>query len=64
MSNLDRLLETVDLLEHIAEDATDTQATRTDPEQAAWLAGYRQALKDLKDAHDLHTAAHPERTTA
>jgi hypothetical protein len=64
VTNLDRLLETVDLLEHIAEEHADTQAYRTDPVEAAWLTGYRQALKDLKDAHDLHTAAHPERTTA
>lgn len=60
------LVATVEVLGHIAEDAVDTQATREDPEQAAWLAGYRQACKDVLDARAIQQAAHPttERRTS
>jgi len=63
-TNLDRLVETLEALRHVAETATDTQATRQDPEQAAWLAGYRQATTDALDAHRLHLEAYPTERTA
>lgn len=63
-TNLDRLVDTVEALEHIAETASDTQAARVDPVERAWLDGYRQACKDVHDAHTLHAQAYPERTTS
>ena len=50
---LDALVASVEVLASIAETASDTQATRSDPIQAAWLAGYRQATTDTLDAHAL-----------
>jgi hypothetical protein len=62
-TNLDRLIATVEALESVAETASDTQAARVDPVERAWLAGYRQAMRDVHDAHQLHRAAYPERNT-
>lgn len=61
-SNLERLIATVETLESIAEAATDTQAAQVDPLERAWLDGYRQACKDIHDAHTLNAQAYPERT--
>lgn len=62
-SNLERLIATVEALESVAETASDTQAARVDPLERAWLDGYRQAMRDVHDAHELHRHAYPERTT-
>ena len=56
-SMLDRLIATVETLEHVAELGQDTQAARVDPLQAEWLKGYREACADVLKAHALHVAA-------
>lgn len=62
-NNLDRLIATVEALESVAVTASDAQAARVDPLERAWLDGYRQACKDVHDAHTLHAQAYPERKT-
>ena len=47
----------------IAETLFDTQATRTDDEQRAWLAGYIEACKDTTDHADLIRQTTPKETT-
>lgn len=56
-SMLDRLIATTETLEHVAELGQDTQAAQVDPLQREWLKGYRQACRDVLDAHALHVAA-------
>jgi len=63
-NNLERLIATVEALESVAETATDAQAARVDPLERAWLDGYRQAMKDVHDAHELHRLAYPERSSS